>query len=74
MTKEELLEKAKNLAESEDLSNALTEMRNLRKQWRRSGSEDESLYDKELADEFYSYLDKLSAKEAEIFASVEDKK
>ncbi|MBQ6366934.1 MAG: DUF349 domain-containing protein [Erysipelotrichaceae bacterium] len=45
MTKEELLEKAKNLAESEDLSNALTEMRNLRKQWRRSGSEDESLYD-----------------------------
>ncbi|MBR2801643.1 MAG: DUF349 domain-containing protein [Erysipelotrichaceae bacterium] len=74
MTREELLEKAKELAGSEDLSHALLQVRDLRRQWRQGGSEEESLYDKELSDEFYSYLDQISAKEKEIFASVEERK
>jgi len=75
ITKEELLQKAKELVESEDLSNILSQVRNLKKQWRRTGSEDdESYYDKQLSDEFYGYIDKLTARESEIFASVEEKK
>ena len=74
MTREELLEKAKELAGSEDLSHALLQVRDLRRQWRQGGSDEESLYDKELSDEFYGYLDQISAKEKEIFASVEERK
>ena len=74
ITKEELLQKAKELAESEELSNVLSQVRNLRKQWRKTGSDDESYYDKQLSDEFYACLDKLTARESEIYASVEEKK
>lgn len=74
MTKEELVEKAKELAEKEDLKNVAGEVANLKKQWRRGYDEDESLYDREMADAFHGYLDKINAKESEILASVEDTK
>ncbi len=74
MTKEELVEKAKELAEKEDLKNMAGEVANLRKQWRRGYDEEESLYDREMADAFHRYLDKINAKESEILASVEDTK
>ncbi len=74
LTKDELVAKAKELAESEDLGKALAEVRNLRKQWRKTGSEEESLYDKEMSDKFYGYLDVLNAKESQAVVSVEESK
>lgn len=74
LTKENLLEKAKKLAESEDVSAAIVEVNNLKRQWRRLGGDEESLYDKKMSDAFYGYIDQLVAKEAEVYASVEEKK
>jgi len=75
LTKEELIERAKELAESTDTTGILSKLNQLKKQWRRTGDdEEESLYDKEMADAFYGYVDQISAKENELFASVEEKK
>ena len=65
LTKDELVKRAKELSESDNLGKALAEVRNLRKQWRKTGSEEESLYDKEMSEKFYGYLDILNAKESE---------
>ena len=72
--KEKLLNEARNLSESEDLNSNLRKAHELEKKWRKSSREEESLYDKELSDEFYSYINVIFAKESEIFASVEDRK
>ena len=73
-TKDELLAKVKELAESENVPNLFSQLNNLRKQWRRTGSEEESMYDKEMSDQFYKYMDELSARGAEAYTTVEEKK
>ena len=73
-TKEALVEKVKELAESDNVSYAIFQLRNLKRQWRRLGGDEESLYDKEMADEFYKYADLISSREEEAQASVEDTK
>ena len=73
-TKEKLLNEAKTLAESENLASSLRKAHELERKWRKSSREEESLFDKELSDEFYSYLNVIYTKEHEIFPSVEDKK
>ena len=74
MTKEELLEQAKQLAENPDSADAVVQARVLRKKWGRVKEEEESLYDKELAEAFNGYLDVISAKESEAFGTIEDRK
>jgi len=74
LTKDELVKRAKELSESDNLGKALAEVRNLRKQWRKTGSEEESLYDKEMSEKFFGYLDVLNAKESEAVLSVEENK
>lgn len=74
LTKEELVKKAKELSESDDLAKAILEANNLRKRWRNAREDEESFYDKELSDAFYSYLSKINAKEDEIFKVIEDHK
>ncbi len=74
MTQEELIEEAKKLAESTELTGLLSKMRALRRQWKRVSEEEESFRDKELSDQFFGYLDAVAAKEAEIYSSVEEKK
>jgi hypothetical protein len=74
MTKEQLVEKAKTLAESENLADAFRQLPDLQKQWRQQDSEVESLSDVELADQFYAYVDAIKAKKNEAFASSEDNK
>ena len=74
MTKEELLEQAKQLAENPDSADAVVQARVLRKKWGRVKEEEESLYDKELQESFNAYLDIISAKESEAFGTIEDRK
>lgn len=73
-TKEQLIEKAKNLAESENVADAYRQLGDLQKQWRSLGGDEESLYDKEMADKFYVYVDQIKAKKNEAFSSSEDVK
>ena len=63
ITKETLVEKAQELANSENLSTALRQVRDLKKQWRRLSGEEESLYDMEMNEKFTA-----------AYSSVEDKK
>ena len=74
MTKEELLEQAKQLAENPDSADAVVQARVLRKKWGRVKEEEESLYDKELAEAFNGYLDVIQQKESEAFGTIEDRK
>ena len=73
-TKEALVQKAKELAESENLVSAFNQLKGLRKQWRRLEGDEESLYDKEMADQFYGYVDSITAKQSELSVSVEEAK
>lgn len=73
-TKEKLVERAKKLAESENLTNVLDQVKDLRRQWRRTEGEDESFYDKELSDVFETYIDQISAREKEVTTTVEERK
>lgn len=74
MTREELLEQAKQLAENPDAEGAFFQAKQLRKKWGRVREEEESLYDKEMLDKFNEYLDKVIAKEGEAFESIEERK
>lgn len=73
-TKEELLQQAKELSESTNLSKALMQINDLKKKWRKTREEEESMYDKEMNEKFYAYLDKLNAKEDEIISAVKESK
>ena len=74
MTREELLEQAKQLAENPDAEGAFFQAKQLRKKWGRVREEEESLYDKEMLDKFNEYLSKVTAKEGEAFESIEERK
>lgn len=74
ITKETLVEKAQELANSENLSTALRQVRDLKKQWRRLSGEEESLYDMEMNEKFYGFIDAINAKVTAAYSSVEDKK
>lgn len=74
---EELIEKAKELAEGslENISNLSAKAADLKKMWRRTiNGEADSLFDKEMSEIFYGYMDKVSAREAEAHAAVVAKK
>ena len=73
-TKEELLQQAKELSESTNLSKALMQINDLKKKWRKTREEEESMYDREMNEKFYAYLDKLNAKEDEIISAVKESK
>ena len=73
-TKETLLEKAKQLANSEKLVNAANQVKTLRRAWRRLDGEEESLYDVEMNEQFYGFLDQINARSSEAITSVEDRK
>ncbi|MBQ4251532.1 MAG: DUF349 domain-containing protein [Erysipelotrichaceae bacterium] len=72
--KEQLVERAKQLATSDRLVNVANQLKDLKRAWRRLESEEESLYDKELSEVFYGYLDQISARSNEVMTSVEDHK
>lgn len=74
ITKEALVEKAKQLAESDNTTTALKQIKELKKQWRRLSGEEESLYDMEMNDKFYGYIDAINSKVTAAYSSVEDKK
>jgi len=74
MTKEQLVEKAKTLAESENIADAFRQLTDLQKQWRSLENEVESLSDAELGEKFYGYVDTIKAKKSEAYASSEDNK
>lgn len=74
MTKEELLEKAKELAENPEIEGAFFQAKQLRKKWGRVREEEESLYDKEMLEKFNEYLGKVTSKESEAFESIEERK
>ena len=73
-TKEELLQQAKELSESTNLSKALMQINDLKKKWRKTREEEESMYDREMNEKFYAYLDKINAKEDEIISAVKESK
>ena len=58
-SKEELLKRAKELAENENLTASLAKVAELRRQWRRP-DESESLYEQELGQKFEEYLNIMS--------------
>ncbi|MDO4500859.1 MAG: DUF349 domain-containing protein [Erysipelotrichaceae bacterium] len=68
--KKELVAKAKELAEKLEETVSYQELADLRKKWKRSGSDDESFFEKELSDEFEKYMAILSAKTGEVKTSV----
>ena len=74
MENKNLLEKAKELAERENLDHIYKEIGELRRNWHFSRDDDESFYEKELQDKFDDYLNKIYSKLKETSASVEDKK
>ena len=74
MTKEELLEKAKELAENPDAEGAFFQAKQLRKKWGKVREEEESLYDKEMLEKFNEYLSKINVAEGEAFGSIEERK
>ncbi len=71
--KQQIIERLKELAESENLGSTLVEIANLKKQWRRS-SYDESMLEKELEDEFEKYLAVINERQGEIMLSAEEAK
>ncbi len=70
--KEELVEKAKELAENDEISNKYQALSDLKKRWKRTLSEDESLFDKELADKFDEYVSVIEKKANELSGNVEE--
>ena len=74
MTKEELLQQAKELSENPEAEGAFFQAKQLRKKWGRVREEEESFYDKEMLDKFNEYLSKIASKEGEAFESIEERK
>lgn len=72
--KEELVEKAKALAENNDIKNKFKEIADLRKKWNRNRSEEESFFDKELEDKFESYLAKVEQAQKALAANAKEAK
>ncbi|MBQ4254025.1 MAG: DUF349 domain-containing protein, partial [Erysipelotrichaceae bacterium] len=72
-SKEELLKRAKELAENENLTASLAKVAELRRQWRRP-DESESLYEQELGQKFEEYLDIIASKTNTVNQSVEERK
>ncbi|MDO4199050.1 MAG: DUF349 domain-containing protein [Erysipelotrichaceae bacterium] len=70
--KKELVAKAKELSEQEDVASAVREAMTLSRKWRYS--EEESFSEKELREEFEKYMDVVLAKKDEVFGNVEDYK
>lgn len=73
-TQEELIARAKELAEgaAENISGQIAE---LKKAWRRTiNGEADSMFDKEQSEKFYEYIDKISARESEVLAAIKAKK
>jgi len=76
MDKLQLIEKAKELSELDDLSGRAGEVLLLKKEWKRFNreSDDESFADKELAEQFNKYYAKIAERESSLMASVADEK
>lgn len=72
--KKELVAKAKELTERLEGTVTYQELADLRKKWKRSGSDEESFFEKELSDEFEKYMAVLNAKSGELKVSVEKAK
>ena len=71
--KEKLVQQAKELAESETVTNALSKVNALRRKWKRN-DEYESNYEEELYGKFDSYLQSILAKSAELNKSAAETK
>ena len=72
--KKQLVEKAKQLAESENIANVAGEIAALKRQWRRGGGDDESYYEQQLQEQFDKYVDEISKKQnASLLTSEEAK-
>lgn len=72
-SKEELVRKAKELAENENLADVAGRVTELRKQWRRP-DDNETLYEQELAQQFNDYLAAAASRGDTISQSVEERK
>lgn len=71
--KNELVAKAKELAEKAENA-TFQEINDLKRKWRKASSEDESLAEKELNDEFDKFMAEINSKAGELSQSVEEKK
>ncbi len=72
-SKKELIAKAKELVEKAENA-TYSEVNELKRKWKRSSSEDESLAEKELNDEFDKLISDISSKAGELSQSVEETK
>ena len=72
--KKELIEKAKELAEKAEATDLYREVGDLKRRWKRTLSEEESLLDKELSDEYEKYMAIISEKTGDALESVEERK
>ena len=72
--KKELVEKAKELAEKAENSDVYREVAELKRKWKRTLSEEESLLEKELSDEYEKYVAIISEKTGDVLESVEERK
>ena len=71
--KNELVAKAKELSERAENA-TFQEINDLKRKWRKASSEDESLAEKELNDEFDKFMAEINSKAGELSQSVEEKK
>lgn len=71
--KEKLLEEVKELEKSEEVSNLFLKANQLKRKWR-TNDEEESFYEKELKDEFDSYLNKIYEKAGVVSKSARETK
>ena len=72
--KEELIKQLEELRKSDNASDAYLKAKALSKKWRKAREDEESFYEKELADKFHSIMDELAEKAGDIAVNVEDKK
>lgn len=72
--KEELIEQLKELLEDEDSALAFSKAKVLSKKWGKVREEEESLYDKEMQDQFNMYMDQLAEKAGDIALNTEERK
>ena len=72
--KKELVEKAKELAEKAEGSDLYHEVAELKKKWKRTLSEEESLLEKELSDQYEKYMAIISEKTGDVLETVEERK
>ena len=72
--KEEIIEQLKELLDSDNPGEAYAKAKVISRKWRNAREDEESFFEKELADKFNSIMDELAEKAGDIAVNVEEKK